>query len=55
MNTTIMPVVSGGLGLVKNRMENDIGKITGNIKIQQVQKCVLLGTAHIQRWSLSIK
>ena len=55
MNINTRPVVInlGGFGLVKKGMERY--KIPGNIKIQQVQKCVLLRTANILRRSLSIK
>ena len=35
--------------------ENYIGKIPGNIRITELQKTVLLGTAHILRKTLSIK
>lgn len=40
---------------VKRGVEKCISKIPRNIMIQQVQKCVLLGTAHILMRSLSIK
>ena len=49
MNTTTIPVVLGALGLVKKGMEKYISKIPGNISIQEAQKCVLLGIAHILR------
>ena len=61
MNTTTMSAVLGALGLVKKGMEKYVSKIPGNISIQEAQKCVLLGTAHIfkrtplQNMSLSIK
>ena len=54
-NTMTIPVVVGALGLIKKGMEKYISTIPGNIKIQELQKCVLLGTAHILRRSLSIK
>ena len=38
---------------VKKGMEKYISKIPRNIKIQQVQKCVLLGTAQINHRTLS--
>ena len=53
--TRTVPVVSGALGLVKERTENYIRKIPGNIRITDHQKIVLLVTAHILRRSLSIK
>ena len=55
MKTTAVPVIIGALGLVKKRIENYIGKIPGNIRITELQKTVLLGTAHILRRALSIK
>lgn len=36
-------------------MEKCISEITGNILIQEIQKCFLLGTAHILRRIFSIK
>ena len=50
-----LPVVIGGLSLVKRGTKKYISKISGNIKIEQVQKCVLPGLAHILRRSLPIK
>ena len=55
MNTTTIPVVLGDLGLVKKGMQKYINNIPGNISIQEAQKCVLLGTAHVLRRILSIK
>jgi len=55
MKTTTVPVIIGAFGLVKMRTENYIGKIPGNIRITELQKIVLLGTAHILRRTLSIK
>jgi len=55
MKTTTVPVIIEAFGLVKKRTENYIGKIPGNIRITELQKTVLLGTAHILRRPLSIK
>ena len=55
MNTMTIPVIIGALGLVRKGMEKYINKIPGNISIQETQKCVLLGTAHISRRILYIK
>ena len=55
MKTTTVPVIIGALGLVKKGTENYIGKIPRNIGITELQKTVLLGTAHIFRRTLSIK
>ena len=40
--------------LVKNGTENYISQIPGNIRITELQKIVLLGTAHTLRRALSI-
>ena len=55
MKTTTVSVVIGAFGLVKKGIENFIGKIPGNIRVTELQKTVLLGTAHILRKTLSIK
>jgi len=55
MKTTAVPVIIGAFRLVKKGTENYIGKIPGNIRITELQKTVLLGTAHILRRTLSIK
>ena len=55
MKTTTVPVIIGAFGLVKKGTENYIGKIPGNIRITELQKTVLLGTAHILRRTLSVK
>ena len=55
IKTTTIPVIIGALGLIKKEMEKYISKIPDNISIQEAQKCVLLGTAHILRRILSIK
>ena len=49
MKTTTIPKIIGALGLVKKGIENYTGKIPGNIRITELQKTVLLGTAHILR------
>ena len=55
MKATTIPVVLGILGLVKKGIERHINKIPRNILIQEAEKCILLGTAHIFRRILSIK
>lgn len=47
MKTTRIPVGTGALGLVS--------WFPANINVQEVQKIVLLITAHILRWTPSIK
>ena len=48
-------MIIGALKLVKKGTENYIGKISGNIRVTEPQKIVLLGTAHILMRTLSIK
>ena len=55
MKTATVPMIIGAFGLVKKGTESYIGKIPGNIRITELQKTVLLGTAHIIRRSLSIE
>ena len=55
INATIIPVVIGALGLIKKGLEKCIQQIPGNIKIHELQKITLLGTARILRKALSIK
>ena len=50
-----VPVIIGDLGRVKKGTENYIGKISGNIRITELQKIVLLETAHILKRTLSTK
>lgn len=44
---TTIPATIGALSLVKKGMEKYGSKIPGNIRIQELQKIVILGTAHI--------
>ena len=46
MKTATVPVVIGVFGLVKKGTENYIGKIPDKIKVTELQKTVLPGTAH---------
>ena len=50
-----MPVIVGSLGLIREGMDQNLGKIPGTSKINELQKIVLLGTAHILRRFLTIK
>ena len=54
MKTSTVPVVVGALGVIKKGIEKHLSKIPGNIRIDELQKTVLLGTAHILRKSLAI-
>ena len=55
LKTTTVPVVMGALGTIKKDMENYTNKIPGNINIHELQKIILLSTAHLLRRVLSIK
>ena len=55
MKTTTVPVIIETFRLVKKRTENYTSKIPGNVRITELQKTVLLGTARILRRTLSIK
>lgn len=53
MRTAVIPVVIGALGLIKKGQDKHIAKIPGRVEISELQKAVLLGTAHIIRKILS--
>lgn len=55
MKTKTIPAVIGALGIIKKGSENYISQIPGSIKMKELQKTTLLGTAHILRKVLSIK
>ena len=55
MRTETVPVIVGALGLIREGMDQNLGKIPGTSNINELQKIVLLGTAHILRRFLSIK
>ena len=55
LKATTVPVIIGALGLIKKGLDNFINRIPGNIKVIELQKIVLLDTAHILRRTLSYK
>ena len=55
MRTETVPVIVGALGLIREGIDQNLGKIPGTSNINELQKIVLLGTAHILRRFLSIK
>ena len=55
MKTSTVPIVVGALGLVKKGLEKYASQIPGHIRIEELQKIALLGSAHILRRTLSIK
>ena len=50
-----MPVVVGMLGLIRERMDQSLGKNHGASDIDELQKITLPETAHIMRSFLSIE
>ena len=55
MKTTTVPIVVGALVLIKRGLEKYSSQIPGHIRIEELQKIALLGSAHILRRTLSIK
>ena len=55
MRTETVPIIVGALGLIREGMDQNLGKIPGTSNINELQKIILLGTAHILRRFLSIK
>ena len=55
MKTKTIPVVIGALGVIKKGSKKYLDDISANIRLQDLQKTTLLGTAHILRRILSIK
>ena len=49
MSTESVPVVIGAPGVIKKGLEEQTGKIPGSINISELQKIMLLVTAHILR------
>ena len=55
MRTETVPVIVGALGLIREGTDHNLGKIPGASNINELQKNILLGTAHILRRFLFIK
>ena len=55
MRAETVPVIVGALGLLREGMDQNLGKIPGASNINELQKIILLGMAHIPRRFLSIK
>jgi hypothetical protein len=51
---SVIPVVVGALGAVSDKFEKHVEKIDKRIRMEVIQKTVLLGTAHILRKVLSV-
>ena len=54
MRTETVPVIVGALGLIREGMDQNLGEIPGASNINELQKIILLGTAHILRRFLSV-
>ena len=54
MRTETVLVIVGALGLLREGMDQNLGKIPGASNINELQKIILLGMAHVLRF-LSIK
>uniref|UniRef100_A0A0L8FLB2 Uncharacterized protein n=1 Tax=Octopus bimaculoides TaxID=37653 RepID=A0A0L8FLB2_OCTBM len=54
LSTTIIPVVIGGLGMIKKGAEKYIKQLPGNSNLCELQKITLMGTAHLLRKALSV-
>ena len=49
LNATTIPVIMGALGMIRKGTSKNIKKILGNSKLQELQKIILIGTAHVLR------
>ena len=49
MRTETVPVIVGALGLLREGVDQNLGKINGASNINELQKIILLGMAHILR------
>ena len=54
LKAIVIPVVVGALGMIKKKTEDHIKRIPGNPCLQESQKIVLNGTAHLPRRVLSM-
>ena len=55
METEVLPVVIGALGVVTKVLKESLRKLPGEVCEKEIQKIALMGTAHILRKTLSIK
>ena len=54
LKAILIPVVVGALGMIKKETEDQIKQIPGNPCLQELQKIVVNGTAHLLRRVLSM-
>ena len=55
MRTETVPVIVVALGLIREGMDQKLGKIPAASNINELQKIIPVGTVHILRMFLSIK
>ena len=55
MRTDTVPVIVVALGLIREGMDQKLGKIPAASNINELQKIIPVGTVHILRMFLSIK
>ena len=54
MKTKMVSFIIGALGMIKKGCQSHLDNIPGNPSLQDIQKIVLISTAHILRRALSI-
>ena len=54
LRTSTVPVIVGALGMIKNGCQKHLDTIPGEPQLQEIQKIVLMSTAHILCKALSI-
>ena len=54
LKTTTLPVVLGALGIMARTVPNYVSQIPGAPSLTELQKIILIGTAHILRKVLSM-
>ena len=54
LKAIVIPFLVGALGIIKKKTEDHIKQISGNPCMQELQKIVLNGTAHLLRRVLSM-
>ena len=54
LNTTTIPIVVSVVGMIKKNTDTHVLKMPGNLFLSEIQKIMLMSTAHILRKTLSI-
>ena len=54
MKTKTIPVIVGALDMIKKGTQKYVNEIPGNLSLVEIQKIVLISTAHIPRRTLSL-